>query len=187
MRQLLTLSVLGLLLVGLTSCSKDKSEAARFCRFLKSQEQQAIQIDNQEGQTLQSVATWTGQLAFLGVGQARPEEAFALYRSVTPLQNAVNNLRRSLEAQKIDAPFVQTTRNSLVGQFKAREDFWTEVCQSLGRTGGEMQNTAFAHVPPSLNSLVNRVRAYTPQQGQLQAAMTQLRSKFELSDSDIAQ
>lgn len=187
------------LLVG---CSAEKSEGKRFCALLNKQARVLDGLNSQEATVMQSLQSWSGQQAFMGGGSAMPfgggmVSAFQTQAShnarnfkaqLASLRAGLASLSQELSAEQLKAPYIQTVRSGLVQALDSRSRLMGDLDPLLEdyARGIVNPNLQIGMHPVSIDTIAAKVRGHQTPTNNVAQALQELRTKYSISDSDIA-
>lgn len=172
----------------LMACSSEKAEAVRFGKVLKQQQSSLSNANSQERQLLTSLGRWAGQVAFLGgSGESSNQQARQYSQQVKSLQSQVAQIRQAVEAESLNQAFNQNLRSNIISSLTRREQFLGEVSSLCDNsTGfGTTFGTQF-QVPRAVGQIVTKLQSATPPEDNIGTALSELRTKYEITDAELA-
>jgi hypothetical protein len=192
--------LLAMVCVCLAGCSAEKSEAKRFAKVLSQQAQALDNLDSQEASAIQSLQTWAAREAMMGgpafyspgnVTQKQTQasqEALNLKARLLPLSRDLTLMSQKLSTEKLTAPYIQILKSGLVQSLDARaqligglDPLLLEYAQGI-----VSPSLQFGQRPACIDTIVEKLRAYQAPSNSVMRALQEIRTKYSVSDSDLA-
>ena|ERR1039457_1805686 len=202
-KQLLFLFFVVLLNVSLTNCSffsPEKADAKILSRSLKAEGNAEASAAVSEREVLGQIDQWSGQVMGMGFPAFQPIAPNARFPQsylgqINQIRDVWKGVReRVAAANHPKSAEVQVYLAGVVGAWQARENALTELSTLLAqctqaiqantRDAGYMMGQDSTH-PTVVNTLNQKVRAYSPPPEKSAATLSELRLKYKLTDSDI--
>jgi hypothetical protein len=189
--------------LSLTGCSvfsPQKSDARILCKSLNAETSAANAAVSREREALNSIAQWSGGVASMGFPAFQPVAPNAQFpRAYQQQLNQVRDIWSGIR-QRVSAgnhpksAEIQVYLADLLSSWQTREQAIAELSNLLGqatqaiqsepRVAGYMMGQVSTH-PSVINTIYDKVRAYSPPVEKSASSVSELRVKYNLTDSDL--
>jgi hypothetical protein len=179
-------SSLTLVLLFVAGCGSEKSEAAKFCKILTLQSDTIDRVNAQENTLMAQMDAWAGRIAFGGLGMNLGGPApLPFLQQTNMLISQLDPVSKTLEINAVKAAYLQTQKAAIQNDLKMRLAYLGSIAALLQTANSNWRGNNFT-VPNGIPQLSTQLRTYAPSQGNpLAAAVTAIRTKYEITDSDL--
>jgi predicted nucleic acid-binding Zn ribbon protein len=163
-----------------------RDEAIRFCKLLNQKQPELNRFTRQETTIIAEIGSWAGQIAFLGGGgQQKSDEARSFSQRMKAINQQLSQIRKSLESETLNVAYNQTARSNIVSSLNQRERYLTEITNLLDQSADGLLRVGGFSYPRSIQQLIAELRTYSQPQDNITPAVKDIRTKFDITDSEI--
>ena len=182
----------------LTACGRqERREAASLCKALSQKQADLIAVNNLEKDLMGSARPWCEGILSNGAGKGKELEenaasAKAMAFSAGEVANQIGRLRQAIYDLPLQEEYPQSVRSTLINQMMQRQKKLQEVRAALDSSSADFLNFARSRdykgdsYPAAMDKLHSLISGYTGPEDAFAKAIGELKTKYTLSDADLA-
>jgi hypothetical protein len=180
-----------------TACGKqERLEAVRFAKTVAAAQGNFTSAGAIEKEFVENARAWSGGI--VGYGSGRAEEldqnaavAAELAKSVVAASAQLSQIRQAIDAQALSEEYPRSVRNTLTTQLTRRQRMLQDARVLLENAAAEFRHyreaklSAAETYPDGVAKLAAMLTSYKPPENAVADALTALRTKYKLADTEI--
>jgi len=184
--------------VLLTACGRqERREAASLCRALSGKQADLVAVNNLEKDLVGSARPWCEGILSNGGGKGKvleenAESAKTLAMSASAVATQLSHLRQTIYDLPLKEEYPQSVRSALINQIMQRQKRLQEIRMALDASAADFLNFSRSRdykgdsYPAAIDKLNTLLSGYAAPDDALGKAIGDLKTKYTLTDVDLA-
>jgi hypothetical protein len=182
----------------LTGCGRqERREAVSLCQALSQKQADLVAVNNLEKDLMASVRPWCEGIISNGAGKGKTleenaESAKTLAMSASDVATQLSHLRQPIYDLPLHQEYPQSVRSTLINKIMQRQKKLQEIRIALDASAAGFLDFSRSRdykgdtYPAAIDKLNNLTSGYTAPEDALGKAVSDLKTKYTLTDVDLA-